>query len=324
MPRKRDVQEMPGYDSFLDIVANLVGILIILITVIGVQAKDALLETEPQEPPPELPKVDLESARKTERALDKAISQSQEKIRRQASKIRFRELERQRLLALNLAAEKALQKKQSELAQDQQRQLARARELQIAKEELARTRQIRRSLELAPNPQQTLEHRPTPLAKTVFGKELHFQLDGQRLTFVPWDAALKKMEKDIPAKISKLKSADRITETLSPIGGFQVKYTFRRGKLRPEFENFELWPVSPNLGETLDVALRPNSMFASVLHEYNPDNTTLTVWVYPNSFAAFRRLKAEMYNRGYLVAGRPMPAGEPIGGSPDGSRSSAQ
>ena len=37
----------PGQDSFLDIVANLVGILIILVMVVGVRAKDALLEAAP-------------------------------------------------------------------------------------------------------------------------------------------------------------------------------------------------------------------------------------------------------------------------------------
>ena len=36
-----DVPE-PGYDSFLDIVANLVGILVILIMVVGVQAQERM------------------------------------------------------------------------------------------------------------------------------------------------------------------------------------------------------------------------------------------------------------------------------------------
>jgi len=42
--RPRDI-EGPGQDSFLDIVANLVGILVILITVIGVRAQDAWVES---------------------------------------------------------------------------------------------------------------------------------------------------------------------------------------------------------------------------------------------------------------------------------------
>lgn len=42
MRRNRDTgNDTPGYDSFLDIVANLVGILVILIMVLGVRARDA-------------------------------------------------------------------------------------------------------------------------------------------------------------------------------------------------------------------------------------------------------------------------------------------
>ncbi|HFB98564.1 MAG TPA: hypothetical protein ENJ62_05435, partial [Bryobacterales bacterium] len=45
MKRQPETHEAgPGQDSFLDIVSNLVGILIILVMVIGVQAKYALLE----------------------------------------------------------------------------------------------------------------------------------------------------------------------------------------------------------------------------------------------------------------------------------------
>ncbi len=36
----------PGQDSFLDIVANLVGILIILVMIVGAQAKDAMIQAE--------------------------------------------------------------------------------------------------------------------------------------------------------------------------------------------------------------------------------------------------------------------------------------
>ena len=39
----------PGQDSFLDIVANLVGILIILVMVIGVRAKGAWVESASHE-----------------------------------------------------------------------------------------------------------------------------------------------------------------------------------------------------------------------------------------------------------------------------------
>ena len=35
-------------------------------------------------------------------------------------------------------------------------------------------------------------------------------------------------------------------------------------------------------------------------------------------------MSAELFKLGYLTAGRPLPDGHPIGGSPDGTRSSAE
>jgi hypothetical protein len=60
------------------------------------------------------------------------------------------------------------------------------------------------------------------------------------------------------------------------------------------------------------------------LSQFEPNRTTVTVWVYPDSFNEFRQLKADLFQRGYATAGRPMPEGHPIGGSPDGSRSAAE
>jgi hypothetical protein len=71
-------------------------------------------------------------------------------------------------------------------------------------------------------------------------------------------------------------------------------------------------------------ALSPGSELFSRLKAFKPQSTTVTVWVYPDSFDDFRSIKAELFKRGYLTAARPMPEGHPIGGSPDGSRSAAE
>ena len=56
--RQKPNLEGPGQDSFLDIVANLVGILIILVMVVGVRAKDAMVQAETEanktEPEPDV------------------------------------------------------------------------------------------------------------------------------------------------------------------------------------------------------------------------------------------------------------------------------
>ena len=141
---------------------------------------------------------------------------------------------------------------------------------------------------------------------------------------------------DAPHNVWKLKEATAITETLGPVGGFRMKYTLRRvqhvspvgGGLavqqRVELDRFILEPIQEDLGAPLEQALQEGSEFLEMLRRADPDRTTITVWVYPDSFNQFRTLKAELFRRRFLAAGRPMPEGHPIGGSPDGSRSAAQ
>ena len=54
-----------------------------------------------------------------------------------------------------------------------------------------------------------------------------------------------------------------------------------------------------------------------------PD-TTITLWCYPDSFAAYRQVREEMHRIGIPTAGRPLPEGAPIGGSTEGSKSVVQ
>jgi hypothetical protein len=74
-------------------------------------------------------------------------------------------------------------------------------------------------------------------------------------------------------------------------------------------------------GRLARVPLKP---FHRQLRELNSQDTTITVWTYPDSYPEFRQLKEHLYQRGFLSAARPLPHGHPIGGSPHGSKSAAQ
>jgi hypothetical protein len=134
----------------------------------------------------------------------------------------------------------------------------------------------------------------------------------------------------------KLKETDRITESIGPLQGFRMKYTLKREIVavqvsggvakgeRAALEHFVLIPVSDNLGEPVEQALGATSDFRSLIAQYNPRQFTVTLWVYPDSFQHFRKVREELMKVGFITAGRPMPEGHPIGGSPEGSRSAAQ
>ena len=72
------------------------------------------------------------------------------------------------------------------------------------------------------------------------------------------------------------------------------------------------------------LALQEGSDFREHLKQMSPGRTTITIWVYPDGFDAFRQIRKELYDMGYAIAARPLPFGQLISGAPDGSKSAAQ
>jgi hypothetical protein len=56
----------------------------------------------------------------------------------------------------------------------------------------------------------------------------------------------------------------------------------------------------------------------------DPQQTVVTFWVYPDSFALYRRVRDYLYEHDIVVAGRPLPEGIPITSSRRGSVSRGQ
>ncbi len=322
----------------MDIVANLVGILIILVIVIGAQATDAMVEAAPAIAPlvePE-PDVDPTAAKRAVDAVVDDIHRIDNKIKRQQVEVMYRLKERDKMLEVVTMIEQRLEERRAELDDTHRQRLDASRELMAARMEMEDLKASRQALASEAAPENVIEHLPTPMAKTVFGKEVHFRLSEGRLTYVPWDELVEMLKQEAPQKVWKLKDVPRITETLGPKRGFRMHYTLRRSSLVDpmsggrvarqgvELDRFVLVPIREGLGEPLNLALQDGSEFRNILDQYNPDRTTVTVWVYPDSFNAFRQLKASLFRDGYLAAGRPMPADQPIGGSPQGTRSAAQ
>jgi hypothetical protein len=337
--RTQNHDEAPGQDSFLDIVANLVGILIILVMVVGVRAKDALVKADAAKQAARaaaVPKLDITAARAAADGVQSNINQLAGKIDIERAAVSLRRMERDQVHVLITAMERELDKRRQQLSEDDRRAFDMRRELAAARNELDDTKRKLSVIESSDAPPTVIDHLPTPMAKTVFGREVHFRLLAGQLTVVPWEELVEKLKAEAPQKVWKLKDAPRITETIGPIRGFRMKYTLKRAEYALEtrvgiaiqrgieLEQFVLAPVSDELGEPLAAALQDGSQFLAILDGYDPSRTTVTVWVYPDSFNDFRTLRHDLYQRGYLTAGRPMPEGQLIGGAPNGTRSSAQ
>ena len=75
---------MPGQDSFLDVAANLVGILIILVMVVGAHTKHAFITGTTAVAPAAVPKVEVVEAETAAAAIEQNVLELEAKITRQA------------------------------------------------------------------------------------------------------------------------------------------------------------------------------------------------------------------------------------------------
>ena len=335
--RRQDDDSAAGQDSFLDIVANIVGILIILLMIVGLRAKNAPVTLSVPGPEQQAAQNDLKSELATEASLHADVLRTNEEIKNLLLAKQERFAERSQLALMQAAVEHKIRERRGQLDAAAQAEFDHGRSLAAAEarlEELRQEEQRAGSVQAAPI---RVETYPTPLSKTVNGRELHVQLRAGRLTVIPWDELLEELKSTFQQKIYKMQTQSELSDQFGPIGGFRVRYTMERhdvsmrtyeetggGGSYVRLKKFSLMPVSSQLGEPFNAALAEGSEFRQSLSRHRPDWTTVTIWTYQDSFDEFRRLRKELYQLGYAVAGRPLPEGMPIGGSPEGTRSAAE
>ena len=335
--RREEQFEAPGKDSFLDVVANVVAILIILVIVVGSQASQIVIQKESARQQARAagggPAGEVSRAEAEAKAVENGVNELEQRLNRQKFEISYRQAEREQVQLLVTVAEQRLAEYRNQLGQADQQKYDLEQELLASRGELEKLSQPQA---LGKPPPIVLQHLPTPMAKTVFGTEIMFRLQGGRLAYVPWDEMLARMKADAPSQVQKLRDSPRVELSLPVINGFGARYILRRAdlvlqtKVGParqgavELEKIYFVDAEANLGQPVAQALQRGSEFRTRLATLRPQSTTVTIWVYPDGFDDFRSIKAELFKLGYLCAARPAPAGYPIGGAPDGSRSAAE
>jgi hypothetical protein len=334
--RRSETQiEAPGQDSFLDVVCNLVGILIVLVMLIAAQAKRGMIASAAaKHAPASTSSNELAGAAAEARSIEASVQELQAKISRQNLEVAMRQEERNKFQLLVTIAQQRLAEHRDKLSAEARARYDLEQQLDKSKAELSQLDLVKSSQK--PPRAKVLEHLPTPMARTVFGTEVHFRLQGHRLAYVPWEEMLAQLQADAPGQVHKLRSQPRVEVSLPVIAGFGARYVLKVAESQSQtrlgvatqsqimLEKLYFVDAELNLGQPLSQALLPTSEFRSRLAAYKPQGTTVTIWVYPDSFDDYRAIKAELFKLGYLCAARPLPNDQPIGGSPDGTRSSAQ
>ncbi|MCE9604012.1 MAG: hypothetical protein K8U03_03820 [Planctomycetia bacterium] len=337
-PPPVDATESFGSDSFLDVIANMVGILIILVMVVGLRVKNAVEAPAPvvddTQATAQAEALTLQAAQLERDSLE--LVENAKQLNALASQ---RYDERAALAFAVKSKETALDEEKAKLASETRETFEVQQAVLIDQSRLAQLEAEINALVYAPT-KDVIKIRtyPTPISRTVYGREAHFQIKGGRITLVPLDQLIDELKREMQSKLSKLRDQTEITESVGPIGGFRMRYTLERVDVAGQVNGnsmtpggsivrtteFALLPVGNDMGETLADAMRKNSDFQNALADLDPRRYTITLWAYPDSFENYRLVREHLYRRGFTVAGRPLPEGQLISGSPHGSKSAAQ
>lgn len=381
---RRGSQDEPdfGSDSFLDIIANLVGILIILIVLAGLRASETVelaeeereaeaVTAEPEFPLDEDPeaeratalaeeserqaKLDYEAERQRRlNAIEEAsrlaalsnvarnrVAQLDGKVRRPAAneveaaaaRAKQERDEADAAMRVLLAAQQRLDAEQAQAKTQAGLQAAElntlARQLDEVNRELAKRSDSKSAKE-------KLAHRVSPVGQVVLGDEIHFRISEGKISHVPIEELTSILREKIQQNGSWLIKYNRHAGKIGPVEGYQLDYVVERevmstvdalragpGAIKIALSEFVIRPTEAIEEEAVESAIRRDGLVWRRLSAL-PPGSAVTLWVYPDSFAEYREVASFAQRNGFIVAGRPLPKGMPIAGSPEGSKSVAQ
>jgi hypothetical protein len=321
-------------DSFLDIVASVVSIMIIMVVMEGTRIKKGPVKLAmPASPAVTAFEQDLA----TEQSLRGDIVKASEEIGSVEQETVRRGMQRDMLATMAAAADEKIQQRRQQLDGARRTDFDLARNLSESRTQLEQVVSQREKAENSSAPPIVVESYPTPISRAVDGPEAHFLITNGRVVFVPVEPLLEQFQSQAKRQVYKLMDQPELTDMVGPVGGFRLRYTMERHDILPEsgrdtgrggsyarLQKWALIPASNDLGEPVRLALQEGSEFRQALAKILPGRTTITIWVYPDGFDAFRQIRKELYRLNYAIAARPLPPGQPISGSPEGSKSAAQ
>jgi len=267
-------------------------------------------------------------------------AQTQQDLNRQLQRTQARY---QQAVANAEALETALQnlQKASQDASDTQRasNLEIQHLQQAVRDAQARSRALAKAWESVVStkpPTTAIRHRLTSIGHTVRGDEMHFRIAAERISVVPVKALQQRLKAQVMRNKSWLAKFHKHEGYVGPVDGFTMTYVVERqalsrieqlrtgsGGIRIGVSKWTIHRQPALQTESVDEALDVDGRFRQLV-QLAPEDTVLTFWIYPDSFAAYRQLREFTHQLGFTVAGRPLPQGAEISGSPHGSRSSGQ
>ena len=167
------------------------------------------------------------------------------------------------------------------------------------------------------------------MARPAEGNEYHFELCRNRITFINLERLLALTKADAQVRIRMSDRMPSISGKVGPVERFSLEYELLRsvpGSVeeileRKSYFNFRAWelvPESENRGETYESTRNPLSEFSRAVNRITPGRATITLWIYPDSFALHNRIRNDLVERGFSVAAPTLARGNDDPWQPDG------
>ncbi len=338
-----------SFDSFLDVVANVIGIIIRLILVAWVGAKTYTASMEfTDDEPAVAPAAKVTSAPlPPPKATDDPLYNKLDLTKVELAAARDQLLDKLRNLEAAKEKTQLTQKELDKLAQknqevaEQQRVLtkeleARGQNVQLASLSLEGLRKRGQeisaqvaTLRKMTTPTKELKFH-APVSRVVQGDEMFFECRGGRVAFIDMPSFMQEIKSSTDEVGKQLRTEVRVQRVTAPVGAFRLQYGFERegglldNNFRYSLSGWMVEPIAAVRGEPLPAALAPTSEFRRLADAIDPNQTVVTFWVYPDSFEIFRALRDFLYERDVEVAGRPLPMNAPIAASRFGTKSRGQ
>jgi chaperonin cofactor prefoldin len=270
--RRQTQASDPGFgsDSFLDVLSNVVGILIILIVMAGMQLSRTPLHSNPGSEPLEPEQLAHSQPIQGELLADSPVGDDElppddpnpiadrdEVPEEVQAAMRTLAAERDGLLRQQADVEEQLaglanteQRLGGDLSRRDQEQGARTNQLvaerrrfrKVQDEVASQRRKLSAVLaefeaveQEAPNVK-TIRHRLTPVSQEVSGEEIHFRLAGGRVSVVPLQELLERVKQQVERRREIAAARGGYKGTVGPIDGYSLEFVIEVRRMSPQEE----------------------------------------------------------------------------------------
>lgn len=328
MKRLPAIQEESAQDSFLDVIANLVGVIIILVMLVGAKAtRDVLKNTgrRAEAVPatrPELPAGDNSSlAQDVAAARVQALAARAELEKLATQLVRMRaetaEFDKDRVtLAMHRTViEEDIARRRGQLDAEKQQEFDVQRKIAESQIKLDQLTKQQMGLLSGPETVEVLESFPTPLAREVNGDAIALRIKNGLVSVIPFRELMAEAAARGDDIRRRLHDYGKVSEVFGPLDGYRIRLVVirqgdplavtgpRAGQVeRASIVSYvDVLPAGDVVGQEVEAAFAPGGAVYKYLQANRHATAHVAVFLHTDSFQYSAAMKRALWDLGLAV-----------------------